>query len=463
MRATIDRLIEGGAVKVGEDALPRAILDQLPVGIAINRASDGTWIYHNAEAERILGRPPTVVSGYDSYGGIEAYDIDGARIAADRFPIVRASRGEETVRSEYVKMARPDGALIELKISATPVRDQTGRTVYGLAVFEDVTAVRDIERQRNATEARLAQVLEATNDGVFVVDADWTVTFMNGQAREMLAGGRDLVGKNLWESFPGSEDTAFFKAYRAAMEDGQPRRVEDTYAPFGATYEAWAQPNPDGGLSVFFTDVTEDRANEAAREALTRELDHRVRNLFLLVSGMTRMGARQHDDVAAFAKELDGRLRALAEAHDLIKPAVTGTALRSEACVRTLLDTVLKPHTRGAVTIDISGEGVRLGPKAAADMALVLHELATNAAKYGALSEDGGRLEIEMACEGDHCTISWREHRPGGLCETTGRGGFGAGLVQSVASAKLGGELRSETGESGLHHHMRFPVARLSA
>ncbi|MGJ3230930.1 MAG: sensor histidine kinase [Oceanicaulis sp.] len=461
MRDTIDRLLDGGPALTGDDPLPRAILDQLPVGVAINRAINGTWIYHNAEAERILSRPPTAVKCYEDYGAIQAYDADGRAYSAERFPIVRASRDAERVHGEYMKLVRSDGVMIELKVSATPVCDQTGQVVYGLTVFEDVTAVRDVERKRRETEARLAEVLEATNDGVFVVDRDWTITFMNRRARDTIALGRDLIGENLWEAFPGADDTAFFKAYRDAVETGEPRRVEDRYDPLNATYEAWAQPTADG-LSVFFKDVTEERAAQQAREALTRELDHRVRNLFLLTSGMIRMGARGHTDVKAFADELDGRIRALAEAHDLIKPAVTGTAMRSEASVSALLETVLKPHRRAGVSVVVSGKGAAIGPKSAADLALVLHELATNAAKYGALSIEGGRLEIALACEADTCRIDWREHRPDGLGEPGQGGGFGADLVRSIASAKLGGSLSLERGATGLNFFMAFPIARLS-
>lgn len=463
MRDTIDRLVEGGPARAGGDLLPRAILDELPVGVAINRAINGTWIYHNAEAERILSRAPTAVTCYEDYGSIQAFDMEGRRYPADRFPAVRAAREGERVVGEYLKLVRSDGAMIELKISATPVRDQTGQVVYGLAVFEDVTAVREIERQRNATETRLAEVLEATNDGVFAVDRGWTITFMNARARRMIAEDRDLIGENLWEAFPGAQDTAFFRAYREAMDSGEPRRVEDRYQPLGAVYEAWAHPTRDG-LSVFFRDVTDERAAQEARDALTRELDHRVRNLFLLVSGMTRMGARQHDDVQTFAGELEGRIRALAEAHDLIKPAVSGTALRSDASVTALLETILKPHRRDGVSVEVIGEGAAVGPKAAADLALVLHELATNAAKYGALSGPGGRLVVELSCCEDSCRIGWREFRPAGEgAASDASGGFGASLVKNIASAKLGGALTVEAGERGLSYFMEFPVSRLGA
>ena len=462
MRDTIDRLLEGGASPVSGDPLPRAILDELPVGVAINRAADGTWIYHNAEAERILARPPSAVSSYEDYASVEAYDAEGRRFAADRFPAVRAARAGERLIGEYMKIVRPDGALIELKVSSTPVRDQTGTVVYGLTVFEDVTALRDIQRKRAETEARLAEVLEATNDGVFAVSRDWTITYMNARARDMIALGRDLVGENLWAAFPGAEGTAFFKAYRQAMDTGEPRRVEDRYEPLNAIYEAQAQPTPEG-LSVFFKDVTEERAATEARETLTRELDHRVRNLFLLTSGMIRMGARGHDDVKAFAKELDGRIRALAEAHDLIKPAVSGSATGAGASVGALLEKVVKPHLRAGVSVEIAGEGAAIGANAAADLALVLHELATNAAKYGALAVEGGRLEITVSCDTDTCRIDWREACPDGVASSGKGGGFGAGLVQSIASGRLGGALRAERGEAGMWFHMTFPVARLAA
>lgn len=462
MRDTIGRLVEGGAPVSAGDPLPRAVLDQLPVGVAVNRSVDGAWVYHNPEAERILSRPPHAVSCYEDYAAIAALDAEGRAYGKDQFPAVRAARDGERVIGEYMTLVRRDGALIELKVSATPVRDETGAVVYGLTVFEDVTRLRDVERKRAATEARLVEVLEATNDGVFVVDRDWTLTYMNTRARDMIALGRDLVGRNLWDAFPGADDTAFFRAYREAMETGEARRVEDRYEPLNAIYEAWAQPTPEG-LSVFFKDVTEERAAQQAREALTLELDHRVRNLFLLTAGMIRMGARAHDDAKAFAEELEGRIRALAEAHDLIKPAVTGTTMRSDASVSALLETVLKPHRRAGVVVEIAGAGAAIGPNSAADLALILHELATNAAKYGALSVEGGRLAVTLFCDARECRIDWREARPDGLPGPAGKDGFGAELVRSIASARLGGSLEMQRGAQGLNFLMSFPVARLTA
>ncbi|MFW6299604.1 MAG: hypothetical protein ACOC20_01615 [Oceanicaulis sp.] len=95
-----------------------------------------------------------------------------------------------------------------------------------------------------------------------------------------------------------------FKAYRQAMKAREPRRVEDRYDPLNTVFEARTQPTPEG-LPVFFRDVTEARAAANARETLTRELHHRVRDLILLVPGMTRIGARLNFLMAFSATRLE--------------------------------------------------------------------------------------------------------------------------------------------------------------
>lgn len=459
MRDTIERLADPDGQ--GSDALvPRRILDQLPVGVIVNRAADGQVVYTNHEAERLIGGALSEPVCFEAYIGYGALDATGRPLKSEEYPLVRAVREGERVCGALLRMPGRDGTMVDLKIDASPVQAEDGRIVYGLAVVEDVTRLKQIEAQKAATETRLAEVLESTSDGIFVVDREFRIAFMNRRAMQTIADGRDLTGLVLWDEFPDAVGGPFHAAYTEALQTGQVRTVEADYARLKRTYEATAYPHADG-LSVFFRDVTEARAARKARDAVTRELDHRVRNLFLLVAGMIRLGARDHDDVEAFSTELLGRIRALGEAHDLIKPAISGEALRSEACVRSLLEIVLKPHL-GAANVRVEGDSPAVGPRSAADLALILHEFATNAAKYGALSATGGSLVVEVAVKDGECRLCWTEHRTGGIGEGAPSAGFGAVLVENIASAKLGGVLQTERASHGLVHRMRFPLDRMS-
>ncbi len=151
-------------------------------------------------------------------------------------------------------------------------------------------ASRAIEALREE-RARLGGILESTTDSVFLLDRDWRFVFLNQRAKAQIADGRDLLGQNVWEAFPGVAESKFGQAFRAAVEQGRSTQVTAYYDFLQAWFEAHAFPSPEG-LTVFFRDVTE------ARRAVTAlaESEARVRAVFENASvGMARVsfeGAR---------------------------------------------------------------------------------------------------------------------------------------------------------------------------
>ncbi len=114
-----------------------------------------------------------------------------------------------------------------------------------------------------AREHALRTALESTTDSVIVFDRTWRITFVNARAKAHVGQGRDLVGQNLWEAFPGTSDSVFAAGYRAAMEGGKPVHTVGYSAAFGTWFEAHAYPSSDG-VTAFFRDVTEERRIAAA-------------------------------------------------------------------------------------------------------------------------------------------------------------------------------------------------------
>ncbi|WBV44888.1 HWE histidine kinase domain-containing protein [Pseudoroseomonas cervicalis] len=223
-------------------------------------------------------------------------------------------------------------------------------------------------------------------------------------------------------------------------------------------------------------DVTERRRTEQALELLVRELDHRVKNQFAVFDSLVQFTARSAPDPAAMAAVLRGRLRALGAAHDLVREAAGSGVARGLRPTRLdlLMQAVLGPFgtapaappgaagTGGEGRVRLSGPAVEIGPAAAAALALALHELATNAARHGALSQPQGLVDILWETPPGLLRLRWAESGGPALEEAPVRQGFGTTLVRQTLCGQLGGQLQLEwrRGE-GLLVQIELPADRL--
>ncbi|SLN51692.1 GAF domain-containing protein [Pseudooctadecabacter jejudonensis] len=211
-------------------------------------------------------------------------------------------------------------------------------------------------------------------------------------------------------------------------------------------------------LSVMIETELRLRKIAQQREMLISEMNHRLKNVFALVAGMVRQSAREATDIKDMSGNITGRLQALSAAHSLILPDATGTD--TEVSLRALTDTILAPYPGGQAVV--RGDEIFLGPKAAVAFALSLHELATNAAKYGAFSENLGRVEVAWNVDSDRLTLTWREEMPLEVESIVNEAGFGSRLLQINVEAQLGGKLTRELTAKGAHVSLAVPVASLA-
>ncbi|MFL9826774.1 HWE histidine kinase domain-containing protein [Rhodoplanes sp. SY1] len=206
-------------------------------------------------------------------------------------------------------------------------------------------------------------------------------------------------------------------------------------------------------------DITALRRAEDARQLLLRELNHRVKNLFSVAISMVQMTARNANSARELSETVVGRLMALAKAHDLIRSAVTLESTLSESSsLRDLVGATLDPHLpAGTDQLRIIGPDLTLGRNGTTSLALVLHELATNARKYGALSVPEGCLEIAWGLAGQHLTVTWAEH-DGPPVEVPGRRGFGSQLTHLTVTDQLSGTIEYDWAHTGLRVLLRLPL-----
>lgn len=208
-------------------------------------------------------------------------------------------------------------------------------------------------------------------------------------------------------------------------------------------------------------DITARRLAEEQRELIARELQHRIGNIFTVVGSLISMSARSEPAVASFAKELVGRLGALYRAHGLIldKSGETGSDT-----LRNLLERLITPYSGdGEARIAVSGDDAVIGRSASTAIALVVHELATNAVKYGALSVAEGAVRIDIASSAEDVRLRWVERGGPRLEAAPDRQGFGSVLVDRAARTQLAASMSFDWQSSGLSVTMAMPTERLKA
>jgi PAS domain S-box-containing protein len=367
-----------------------------------------------------------------------------------------------------------------------------GRSVGMTGTHLDITAAKQAEaaRAESRREARrrladLEMLYRTAPLGLGQMDRDFRFIRINEALAEMNGLPVEAhLGCSAWELLPGMRAAAE-PLLRQVLETGE---VITGIELSGETPKApgvqrnWLEQfypvhDPETqavvGIGIVCEEITERKQAEAARELLLRELDHRVKNLFAVIGGLVSFTARTAPTPAAMRDVLLGRIGALASGHDLVRPALAGSAVAGAAgpSLAQLLETLLEPFRAGPGQVErlfLAGPAVPLGQTGAPQLALAMHELATNAAKYGALQSSGGRVSVEWTVlpaaqpdAGGTCLLlRWQED--GALVrEAPAASGFGLRLVRQ-SCAQLGGTVSLDWRATGLAAELLLPLDRLA-
>jgi len=216
-------------------------------------------------------------------------------------------------------------------------------------------------------------------------------------------------------------------------------------------------------LFGIFIDVTGRKQAEEGNELLAGEMSHRVKNLLAIASGLTAITSRSTSTTTDMARELTQRLMALGRAHDLVRP-IKGEEGKA-ALLGDLLSVLLAPYDdlgafSGRVRVSVPRMGV--GESAATTLAMVVHELATNSLKYGALSAPTGVLDLSCDPSGPEVILVWTEQGGPPVVEPVGSGGYGSKLVLRAMSAQLSGSIERTWSREGVVVTLRMNRERLS-
>lgn len=220
----------------------------------------------------------------------------------------------------------------------------------------------------------------------------------------------------------------------------------------------------DGVMFGIFLDVTGRKQAEEGSELLAGEMSHRVKNLLSIATGLTQLTGRSASSVVQMTGELTDRLTALGRAHDAVRP-LPGNQGRA-ALLGDLLSVLLAPYDETAAfsgRIRVAVPRMGIGELTASTLAMLIHELATNSVKYGALSCAAGFLDISSRTEGGRLYLVWAETGGPPIVGHPELSGFGSRLIARTVSSQLRGELTYDWQESGLVVTIGMPEDRLAA
>lgn len=236
--------------------------------------------------------------------------------------------------------------------------------------------------------------------------------------------------------------------FRVRRPDGEVRWCVGTAA---ATVDPGGRVVRVSGVTV---DITERKRAEERQNLLAREVDHRAKNALALAQSIVRL--TRADEIKAYVSAVEGRINALARVHTILSLSSWQGAELSK-----LIEEELAPYSLGG-QIKLAGPEVQLPPATAQTLALALHELFTNSAKYGALSTRSGRLAIGWKAENDLLVLTWEE-TGGPLVRTPKSRGFGTRSLLASVESQLGGQAQFDWRSEGLLCRLDVPLTRKSA
>jgi PAS domain S-box-containing protein len=277
-----------------------------------------------------------------------------------------------------------------------------------------------------------------------------------------------------WAGMFHAEDQAeAWKRWSHSLSTGEPYEVEYRLRRHDGVYR-WtlgrALPVRDASGRIVrwigtCTDIEDSKVSAEHNEVLSRELSHRIKNIFAVVSSLVRMTARANPQFAAPARELQERIASLGRAHEFVRPhseASRPTAIA--VTLSNLLASILEPYPAMLDgRIALSGGAFIIDDRAATPIALVIHELATNSLKYGALSSTAGRVVIAIEERSDEIVLGWTESGGPTVAAPPSTAGFGSRLTALAVEQQMGGTLERKWRPEGLALTMTLKADRLRA
>ncbi|MEO1649562.1 MAG: CheR family methyltransferase [Pseudomonadota bacterium] len=379
-------------------------------------------------------------------------------------------------KTEEFEVQSKDGEA-DIRVQVHPYRS-VQKTITGVAIaFDEVTDIRRYAQQMAEAEARaqqgiaeIEQIYRVSPSAMALMDRDMRYIRINDQLAAINGmPAADHIGKTVSEVVPDlGEDV--IAPVRQVFETGEAIRAVEVIGTTNAApgeERAWEvdwYPVRDGediyAVGVSVRDVTKYKAMEVELRRVMRELQHRVKNMLANVTALINRARREKGDSREVMTTLVKRIDALAKTHNLLTVENWGM-LDLHSIIRPELIDVY-----GEDRVKIRGPRVPLQPKAALSLGMAIHEFATNAAKYGALSNDSGKVDVRWERtdrgDGEVLIMTWAE-AGGPEVKKPERSGFGSDLIRATLGQALGGTLDLAFEPSGFRGVIEIPISRLSS
>jgi PAS domain S-box-containing protein len=437
--------------------LPAPLFEHLPFAVYVCDR-EGLVLRYNRRAAELWGRSPKLRDPDERFcGSYRMFRPDGSLLPHDQCPMADVLRTGVSVREQEVHIERPDGSRGIALVDIEAVKDSGGNVVGAVNCFQDIT-----ERKRGEEAAlRLAAIIESSDDAIVGKDLDGTITSWNNGAERIFGYlAEEVIGKPIMILIPPDrqkEEEAIIERIRRGerVEHYETIRQRKNGSLIDISLTVSPVRNAQGkviGASKIAREITEHKRSEAQIINLAREAEHRTKNILSTVLATVRLSrADTSDDLKQL---IEGRIEALANVHGMfVESRWRGAELHS------LVKQELSPYcgeTEGRVRIN--GPAVMLEPITAQTTAITLHELATNAAKYGSLSEAGGHVEIEWSHIADgRLRLRWIESGGPTVTPPTQRG-FGTRVMENMIG-QLRGEVHFDWRDQGLACEITLQLA----
>jgi len=368
----------------------------------------------------------------------------------------------------------PIGALCvidrEPRSGLTPLQRQ-GLTVLAESFMTTLTlrrATRRSHRELDEQDAKFRVLADAMPQMVWSTLPDGYHDYYNARWYEftgMPLGSTDGEGWN--GMFHPEDQERAWTVWRHSLKTGEPYEIEYRLRNADGAYR-WtlgrALPIRDasGNITRWFgtcTDIHDQKQIQVQRELIAQELSHRIKNIFSVISGLISFSARHHPEVREIAADLRDRILALGRAHDFVRPhSEASRPPAGQDSLRGMLEKLLGAY---AERITVAGDDVTIDDRSATPLALLFHELATNAAKYGALSATEGAVRIECARDDDTTVLIWAE-RGGPAVTPPASEGFGTRLIELSAIRQMDGRIVRDWNPEGLRVTLTFRSSALN-
>src|SRR5271166_890564 len=434
------------------------LLELLPVAVYLTDA-EGRLTYYNQAAADFWGCRPELGTA-QWCGSWRLYRSDGRPLAHGDCPMAIALKEGRPVRGGEAIAERPNGTRVPFVPYPTPLTDASGRVTGAINLLIDIS-----ERNRTDLEsAKLAAIVTSSDDAIISKTIEGRITSWNAAATRLFGYEPDeIIGQPIMRIIPpelhGEEKEIIARLKRGehidhyetvrVARDGHRIEVSLSVSPLRDKFGRVV------GAAKIARDITERKRAEALQQLLLEELNHRVKNTLAIIQAMANQSLRHAKSPSDFVSGFSGRVQALARAHDLL----TQTKLQGADVMKLVREQVFLGSANDN-RVTCSGPMLMLDAQKAVHVALVLHELATNARKYGALSVAKARLSVTWELRtngGRNLVIEWKE-TGGPPVSAPRRRGFGSTLIERTLQAH-GGKVSTRYGSEGLTALITLPLA----